>query len=69
MNTLAQLRAAVLFARTRTGDQHIGTQAHAGLVDVVRAVPPENGRGRYTVTVLRADLTAAEAVDFLDDMQ
>lgn len=69
MDTLMQLRAAVLFARNRTGDQHIGTQARAGLVDVVRTVPPESGRGSYTVTVLRADLTADEAVDFLDAMQ
>ncbi len=69
MTTILQLQAAIKEARERLGDQHISTQVHAGLVDVVRAVPPESGRGRYTVTVLRADMTAAEAVAFLDAMQ
>lgn len=68
MQNLIALMAAVNEARARTGDKHIGTQAHSGLVDVVRAVPPESGKGRYTVTVLRADLTAAEAIDFLGSL-
>lgn len=68
MNTLKQLQAAVNAARARTGDKHISTQVSKGLVDVVRAVPPESGRGRYTVTILRANLTPAEAVEFLGAM-
>jgi hypothetical protein len=62
MNTLLQLQAATLAARAATGDRHIGTQVARGLVDVVRAVPPATGRGRYAVTVLHAGLTPAAAV-------
>lgn len=69
MNTLLQLQAATIAARLRTGDKHISVQGSAGRVDVVRAVPPESGRGRYTVTVLAAGLTPAEAVAHLEAMQ
>lgn len=69
MNTLLQLQAAVNAARARTGDQHIGTQVGKGGIDVVRAVPPASGRGKYAVTVLRAGLTPAQAVEFLGSMQ
>ena len=67
--SMFQLQAATLAARAKTGDQHIGTQVAKGRVDVVRAVPPESGRGRYTVTVLRAGLTPAQAVAHLEAMQ
>ena len=40
-----------------------------GRIDVVRAVPPTSGRGRYTVTVLAAELTPADAVAYLNGMQ
>lgn len=68
MNTLLQLKAAVDAARARTGDQHIGTQVGKGGIDVVRAVPPASGRGKYDVTVLRAGLTLDQALDFLKAM-
>lgn len=68
MNTLLELKAAVDAARARTGDQHIGTQVGKGGIDVVRAVPPTSGRGKYTVTVLRAGLTLEQAVEFLGAM-
>lgn len=69
MNTLLQLQAAVIAARSRTGDKHIGTQVTGGLIDVVRAVPPEAGRGRHVVTVLRAGLKPEEAVLHLGSMK
>ena len=50
---LFQLQAATNKARAATGDKNIAAQVARGLVDVVRAVPPTSGRGRYTVTVLR----------------
>lgn len=65
MTTLAALQSATLAARARTGDPHLGTQIGAGLVDVVRAVPPAKGRGRYTVTVLRPGLTMPAALAYL----
>lgn len=64
-----QLQAATNKARAATGDKHIATQVARGLVDVVRAVPPASGRGRYTVTVLRGGLTPAQAVAHLEAMQ
>ena len=64
-----QLQAATLAARAKTGDKHIGTQVARGRIDVVRAVPPASGRGRYTVTVLAASLTPADAVAYLSRMQ
>jgi len=69
MNTLIQLQTATLAARVKTGDKHIGTQVKQGRFDVVRAVPPVSGRGRYTVTVLAAGLTPADAVAYLGEMQ
>ena len=69
MNTLIQLQAATIAARAKTGDCHIGAQVARGLVDVVRAVPPATGRGRYTVTVLHAGLTPAAAVAALVAMR
>jgi len=70
MNTpLNSLRSATLAARAKTGDSHIGTQVAKGMIDVVRAVPPAGGRGRYKVTVLRAGLTPAQAVAYLEAMQ
>lgn len=66
---LFQLQAAANKARVATGDKHIATQVARGLVDVVRAVPPASGRGRYTVTVLRGGLTPAQAVAHLEAMQ
>ncbi len=64
-----QLQAATRKARAKTGDKHIGTTIKQGRVDVVRAVPPASGRGAYTVTVLLAGLTPAEAVAHLEAMQ
>jgi len=69
MNTLLQLQAATGDARARTGDRHIATQVNAGLFDVVRAVPPASGKGKYAVTVLRAGLTPEQAVEFLGAMK
>ena len=69
MNTLLQLQVATRAARAKTGDSHIGTQVAKGLIDVVRAVPPTSGRGRYTVTVLRGGLTPAQAISYLEAMQ
>ena len=70
MNTpLNSLRSATLAARAKTGDSHISTQVAKGLVDVVRAVPPTGGRGRYAVTVLRAGMTPAQAIAYLEAMQ
>ena len=69
MSTLLQLQAATVAARDRTGDKHIGTQVARGLVDVIRAVPPASGRGRYTVTILRSGLSAAQAVAHLESMR
>lgn len=66
---LFQLQAATNKARAATGDKYIGTQVARGLVDVVRAVPPASGSGRYAVTVLRADLTPAQAVAHLEAMR
>ena len=68
-NAMFQLQAATLAARAKTGDKHIGTQIAKGRVDVVRAVPPASGRGRYAVTVLHAGLTPAQAVAHLQAMQ
>ena len=69
MQTVKQVQAATMAARAKTGDQHIGTQVKQGRFDVVRAVPPVSGRGRYTVTVLAASLTPADAVAYLGAMQ
>ncbi len=69
MDTLLQLQAATLEARTKTGDENIGTRVAKGLVDVVRAVPPASGSGAYAITVLCAGLTPAQAVEFLGAMQ
>jgi hypothetical protein len=69
MTMMFQLQAATNKARAATGDKHISTQVARGLVDVVRAVPPTSGRGRYTVTVLRGGLTPAQAVAHLEAMQ
>lgn len=69
MQALFQLQAATLAARVKTGDKHIGTQVANGRIDVVRAVPPASGRGRYTVTVLAASLPLADAVAYLGAMQ
>ena len=66
MKELLQLQAATLQARAKTGDDHIGTRVKAGLVDVVRAVPSDNGA--YEVTVLCAGLTPAQAVAHLNGM-
>lgn len=68
MNTLLRLQQATVAARSKTGDKHLGTQVSRGRFDVVRAVPPAAGRGRYTVTVLRASLTADEAIAALEAM-
>jgi hypothetical protein len=64
-----QLQAATRKARATTGDKHIGTQVRRGTIDVVRAVPSVSGRGDYAVTVLRAGLTPAQAVAYLETMQ
>lgn len=69
MAALFALQAATLAARQRTGDKHIGTQVKQGRFDVVRAMPPASGRGRYTVTVLAASLAPADAVAYLERMQ
>lgn len=69
MQALAQLQTATLAARAKTGDKHIGTQVKQGRFDVVRAVPPASGSGRYTVTVLAAGLPLADAVAYLGSMQ
>ncbi len=66
---IAAIHAATLAARAKTGDKHIGTQVKQGRFDVVRAVPPVSGRGRYTVTVLAASLMPADAVAYLERMQ
>ena len=63
-----KLQAAIIAARVRTGDKHIGMQVARGLIDVVRAVPPANGRGKYAVTVLRAGLTQEQAISHLNAM-
>lgn len=68
MQALIQLQVATLAARVKTGDKHISTQVAQGRIDVVRAVPPVSGRGRYTVTVLAAGLTPADAVAYLGGM-
>lgn len=68
MQALIQLQAATIAARAKTGDKHIGTQVKQGRIDVVRAVPPASGRGRYTVTVLAASLPLADAVAYLGAM-
>ena len=61
------LADATIGARRATGDAHIATQAHAGLVDIVRAVAQASGF--YAVTVLRADLAPADAVRYLRNME
>lgn len=66
---LFQLRNATIKARIATGDKHISTQIEQGLIDIVRAVPPSSGRGRYTVTILHAGLTPKQAVAKLEAMQ
>ena len=68
-SSMFQLQAATLAARAKTGDKHIGTQVAQGRIDVVRAVPPASGRGRYTVTVLAGGLSLADAVAYLGRMQ
>jgi hypothetical protein len=68
MKELLQLQAAVKEARARLGDANISTQVHAGMVDVVRTTPPATGRGHYGVAVLKADMTPAEALEFLRTM-
>lgn len=68
MNMLFRLQAATLKARSATGDKNIGTRVRSGRVDVVRAVPPASGEGAYAVTVLRSDLTPAQAVAHLEGM-
>lgn len=69
MQTLIKLQQATLAARARTGDKHIATQVEAGLIDVVRSVPPAIGKGKHTLTVLRAGLTAEQAVAYLEGMK
>lgn len=66
---LFQLQAATNKARALTGDKHISTQVERGTIDVVRSVPPSNGHGCYTVTVLRGGMTPAQAVAYLEAMQ
>lgn len=68
MQAPLQLQAAILAARTQTGDRRIGVQVENGFVDVVCATPFSGKRGAYTVTVLRASLTPAQAVAFLQGM-
>lgn len=69
MQTLIKLQQATLAARARTGDKHIATQVKAGLFDVVRAVPPESGKGKHAVTVLRSGLTAQQAAAYLEGVK
>ena len=61
-NMIHQLQAAAIAARRATGDRNIGIQAHSGIVDIVRAVPPASGVGKYSVTILLANLTPSDAV-------
>jgi hypothetical protein len=68
MESVLKLQAATLAARARTGDVHLGVLVQNGRLDVVRAVPPASGRGRYTVSILRAGLTAAQALEFLNTL-
>lgn len=67
--TGAGLQSATLAARARTGDRWIAVQVSRGLVDVVRAVPPDAGRGAYSITVLAARLTVRQAVEYLHGMR
>jgi hypothetical protein len=71
MATFSELRQATLAARERKQDPAISVQVHQGLYDVVRAIPPASGRGKYTIDYLRngAGLTADGAVKFLGAMQ
>lgn len=65
MHALKELQTAVLAARARGAEPFVGTQVNKGRMDIVRAVPPMSGRGRYAVTVLRAGLSLPEAVAFV----
>jgi hypothetical protein len=64
--TLNRLQTAIVAARRRTGDPHVGAQVSKGCVDVVRAVPPASGRGQYAVKVICGGLSPDAAVSFLD---
>jgi hypothetical protein len=66
MATFTELRQATLAARERTQDPTFGVQVHQGLYDVVRAIPPASGRGKYVIDYQRAGLTADGALSFLN---
>lgn len=61
---LAQIQAATLAARTRTGDATIGTQVKAGKVQIVRVT--YNAKGKSTVTPASDFLPIPEAVAALN---
>lgn len=70
LDELGRIRNAVKAARERTADPRLSVQVGAsGAVDIVRAVPPESGRGRYVVTIVRASLSVEEAIRALDELK
>ena len=60
------LQRATCAARARCDDGRIGTQVRNGRFDVVRVV--YDAAGCSTITVVRPQLTAAQAIDVLDCM-
>ena len=65
MSKLATLQQTVLAARSRPNGANVGTQISKDRVDVVRAVPPASGRGRYAVTILCGGLSLSEAIAYV----
>ena len=66
MNHMELLRRATLEARNRTGDGAISTRADSGRVQIVRAVPQENGS--FDVQPVTDWLPFEAAVDALHAM-
>ena len=65
----AKLQAATLNARVRTGDNRIGTNVSKGLFNVVTVEYIKKPKRFTKVETLSANLTADEAVAYLDGMK
>jgi hypothetical protein len=66
MATFSELRTATLAARERTQDPTFSLQVCQGTYDVVRAIPPATGRGKYTIDYQSAALNSDEALEYLN---
>lgn len=69
MQTIRQVQAATLAARTRLADDTIGTRAESGRLQVVRVTYPAGKRGAANVVPCSDWLAPSEVVAYLGAMQ